>query len=93
MNNSIKTSTLELREALLNEEAVKEYLRLKALLESNDELKKMRDRIASLYASKQFEEHKKLKEEYENVPLVKNVYSLKEEVMNLLKEIKEILDV
>ena len=93
MNNSIKTSALELREALLNEEVVKEYLRLKTLFENNIELKEKRDKIASLYANKQFEEHKKLKEEYENIPLVKNVYLLKEEVMNLLKEIKEILDV
>lgn len=93
MNNLIKTSTLELREALLNEEVVKEYLRLKTLFENNIELKEKRDKIASLYANKQFDEHKKLKEEYENIPLVKNVYLLKEEVMNLLKEIKEILDV
>lgn len=93
MNNEILKQASILREELEKEEVIKEYLRIKKIFEDNEELKKMREEIARLYSLNKIKEHKALKEQYENIPLVKNYYSLKEEVMDLYKEIVEILDI
>lgn len=93
MNNEILKQASILREELEKEEVIKEYLRIKKIFEDNEELKNMREEIARLYSLNKIKEHKALKEEYENIPLVKIYYSLKEEVKDLYKEIIEILDI
>lgn len=93
MNKDILNKASLLREEIEKEEIVKEYLRVKKIFEDNEELKKIREEIAKLYAQNKIKEHKALKEQYENIPLVQNYYSLKEEVISLFNQIKEILDV
>ena len=93
MNNQLNEKVLALKTQLYEEEVVKEYLRLKKIFYENEELSLMRKEIATLYSLKKFEEHKKLKEEYENIPLVKNFYTLKEELYDLFKEIINLLDI
>lgn len=93
MNNRLNEKVLALKTQLYEEEVVKEYLRLKKIFYENKELSFMRKEIATLYSLKKYEEHKKLKEEYENIPLVKNFYTLKEELYDLFKEIINLLDI
>ncbi|MBR2507889.1 MAG: YlbF family regulator [Bacilli bacterium] len=93
MNNQLNEKVLDLKTQLYEEEVVKEYLRLKKIFYENEELSLMRKEIATLYSLKKYEEHKKLKEEYENIPLVKNFYTLKEELYDLFKEIINLLDI
>lgn len=93
MNNQLNEKVLTLKTQLYEEEVVKEYLRLKKIFYENEELSLMRKEIATLYSLKKYEEHKKLKEEYENIPLVKNFYTLKEELYDLFKEIINLLDI
>lgn len=93
MNKDILNKASLLREQIEKEEIVKEYLRVKKIFEDNEELKKIREEIARLYSQNKIKEHKALKEQYENIPLVQNYYSLKEEVISLFNQIKEILDV
>ena len=93
MNNQLNGKVLALKTQLYEEEVVKEYLRLKKIFYENEELSLMRKEIATLYGLKKYEEHKKLKEEYENIPLVKNFYTLKEELYDLFKEIINLLDI
>lgn len=93
MNNQLNGKVLALKTQLYEEEVVKEYLRLKKIFYENEELSLMRKEIATLYNLKKYEEHKKLKEEYENIPLVKNFYTLKEELYDLFKEIINLLDI
>lgn len=93
MNNQLNEKVLALKTQLYEEEVVKEYLRLKKIFYENEELSLMRKEIATLYSLKKYEEHKKIKEEYENIPLVKNFYTLKEELYDLFKEIINLLDI
>lgn len=93
MNNQLNGKVLALKTQLYEEEVVKEYLRLKKIFYESEELSLMRKEIATLYSLKKYEEHKKLKEEYENIPLAKNFYTLKEELYDLFKEIINLLDI
>ena len=93
MNNSLIESALNLKSEIHKEELIQEYLRLKKLLSDNEELANKRLEIAKAYSNKEYERHKLLKNEYENIPLVKNFYTLKEEVYELFKEIIDILDI
>ena len=87
MNNQLNGKVLALKTQLYEEEVVKEYLRLKKIFYENEELSLMRKEIATLYGLKKYEE------EYENIPLVKNFYTLKEELYDLFKEIINLLDI
>ena len=81
----------ELSELIKREPLVCEYLRLKSLFESDKELENLRKEIAKAASKKDEEKHRILKEMYDNHPLVNNFYSLKEEVEELLLEIKNII--
>lgn len=70
---------------------VQEYLKLKELLENDENLAKMRRDIAYLESVGKIEEKKNLLEIYNSNPLVCNYYSSKEEVKNILLTIKDIL--
>lgn len=81
----------KLREDIDNLPEVKEYYRLKELLEKDDDLRKMRSEIARLKAEGKEEERKNLLEVYNHHPLVNNYEMAKEEVRSLLLTIKNII--
>ena len=70
---------------------VKEFLRLKESLEKDKELKEMRQEIARLTNEGKKEEHNNLLSVYNSHPLVVNYLALREEVIALLSQIKDIL--
>ena len=81
----------ELSEQIKKEPIVIEYLHLKELIENDEELKSLRKKIALAASKKDAVNHQRLKEMYDNHPLVNNFYLIKEEVENLLLEIKNII--
>ena len=80
-----------LRKDIDNLPEVIEYRRLKALYESDEELARMRKEIARLKASGKEEERKNLLKIYESHPLVNNYEVAKQEVMDILLVIKNII--
>ena len=81
----------ELSDELKKEPLVVEYLRVKEIFENDQELEKMRKEIAKLSSNKNDPDYKRLKNEYENHPLVSNYYELKSQVVELLNQIKDII--
>ncbi len=90
--NNVDKCLDDLYEELINYPVVKEYLRLKDLYNKDEELKELRKEIARLKQEGKDEEHKNLLEAYNRHPLVNNYFASREEVRNLLLEIKDILD-
>ena len=80
-----------LRKDIDNLPEVIEYQRLKKLYESDEELARMRKDIARLKASGKEEERKNVLKIYENHPLVNNYEVAKQEVMDILLVIKNII--
>lgn len=70
---------------------MQEYLRLKSLLEKDEELATMRSEIARLQNEGKTKEKENLLAIYNSHPLVNNFYIAKEEVTNLLSSISQIL--
>ena len=70
---------------------VQEFLQLKESLEKDEELKKMRLEIARLTSENKIEEHDNLLKVYNSHPLVVNYLIAREEIYNLLNQIKDIL--
>ena len=70
---------------------VKEFLRLKECLEKDKELKAMRLEIARLTNEGKIEEHNNLLNVYNSHPLVVNYQAMREEIISLLNQIKDIL--
>ena len=91
MDKIIKTAK-EIRQEIDNEEVIKEYYRLKELYEKDEELKRLRSEISRLASLHKEEEKNALLELYNNHPLVNNYNQAKEEAMNLLREVKNIID-
>lgn len=89
MNEIIKKSE-ELKTSLLELEEVKEYLRLKQLYLSNEEIRSLE--ILLERTPKEDKQYKLIKKEYDNHPLVINYLKAKEEVDKILFMIKEILE-
>lgn len=71
---------------------MKEYLKLKKLIENDDELAKMRLDIARLANEKKYEERDNLLQIYNSHPLVNNFYLAEEEIKSLLQSIKNIIE-
>lgn len=71
---------------------VQEYLRLKSLLEQNEELKEMRTNIARLTNEGKLEERDNLIKIYNSNPLVSNFEISRKEVEQILLQIKNILE-
>ncbi len=80
-----------LREEIDNLPEVREYYRLKELYENDEELKRMRTEIARLKSLGKEEERNNLLDIYNSHPLVVNYEAAKEEVENLLTQIKDII--
>ncbi|MBR0294793.1 MAG: YlbF family regulator [Bacilli bacterium] len=91
MNDEVIKKSIELHEAIKNEHVVAEFLRLKELFENDKELEQLRKEIARTAQNGDKINHERLMQMYDNHPLVSNYYQLKEEVVNLLSDIKGIL--
>ena len=81
----------ELNEELRKEPLIIEFFRIKKLFEEDQELEKIRKDIARLSKNKSDPKYLEFKTAYESHPLVSNYYELRDEVVELLKEIKEII--
>lgn len=88
--DKIIEKALELKSSLGELNEFKEYFRLKALYDSNEEIKSLLILLNSL--DKNSKQYKKVLDEYNSHPLVVNFHHAKEEVSSILKTIKEILD-
>ena len=91
MNNELELSLERLKNELDNSSIIQEYLSLKQVLENDEELKKMRDEIARLANENKLEERDALLVIYNSHPIVTNYEQAREEVINLLNQIKDIL--
>lgn len=80
-----------LRSDIDNLPEVQEYYRLKETYENDEELQRMRMEIARLKSLGKEEERNNLLEIYNQHPLVVNYEVYKEEVENLLRQIKNII--
>lgn len=70
---------------------VQEFLHLKELMKTNEELSNMRSEIARLTSENKDEEKSNLLDIYNSHPLVNNYNIIREEVINILRTIKDIL--
>ena len=97
MNKEIKESLNKIKEDLLNEPIVQEYIRLKELIEKSDELSSLRKHISYLQnchpSDESREEYYKLLKQYNENPLVIQFKSVSDEVNDLLEEIKKELEI
>ena len=91
MNDSIELAK-ELKEEILNDPLIKEYLRIKKLYESDDEINSLKREIALAKTQHKDVLHKELLAKYNSHPLVVNYNVLKEEVNNYLLEISKIVN-
>ena len=89
--NEVDKALEELKNELDNLPLIQEYLLLKKAISENEELKKMRIDIARLQYENKKDEHDNLLKIYNSHPLVINYQTTKEEVKNLLLEIRNIL--
>ncbi len=91
MNESIKLAK-ELKEELLKEPLIAEYLRVKELVDKDEEINLLKKDIALAKAHKNDKLHQELLSRYNNHPLVVNYNVLKEEVNEYLLEISKIVN-
>lgn len=83
--------TKELKEEINKLPEMQEYLRLKELLENDNELADMRKEIARLANQGKIQERDNLLKIYNSHPLVSNYYTAKEEIEKILNTIKTII--
>ena len=81
----------ELKQEIDNLPEMKEYLRLKNLLENDKELASMRREIARLQNEGKTKEKENLLAIYNSHPLVNNYYLAKEEIKSILTTISQII--
>ena len=91
MDRSIELAK-ELKAELENEPLIKEYRRIKELVDNDSEINALKKEIALAKTHKYNELHKELLDRYNNHPLIVNYESLKEEVASLLSEISKIVN-
>ena len=89
--DKVLESAKKLSDEMKREPVVVEFLRLKELFENDKELASMRKKIARLSTLEDKKEYNELKQMYDNHPLVSNYYQLRDEVMNLFEEIRDII--
>lgn len=89
--DSVEELVLQLKNELDNLPEIKEFMQLKKLVEDDEELKKMRLEIARLQNEGKKEEHDNLLKRYYAHPLVNNYLIVREEVSQLLRQIKNTL--
>lgn len=79
----------ELKAELDNLPLFKEYKRVEALYLSNSDINNLKKEIVRAKNENRLDDHKKLLEKYNSNPLVENYFSLKEEVIEYLKEVSK----
>ena len=82
----------ELKEEILKDPLIVEYLRIKRLYESDEEISSLKQDIALAKAHHNDELHKELLAKYNSHPLVVNYNVLKDEVNDYLLEISKIVN-
>ncbi len=104
MNNDIKEQVLKIKNILLSDPKIKEFLKLKEEVKNNQEILDYQDKIRTLQKKmttnvmdkEKYEVAKKeyleILDQYQNHPLVYNYIKLNEEIKDILLEIKEILE-
>lgn len=83
--------TKELKEEINKLPEMQEYLRLKELLEKDNELADLRKEMARLANNGKIKERDNLLKIYNSHPLVNNYYAAKEEIEKILNTIKTII--
>ena len=91
MNDELELALQELKGELDNSKIIQEYLSLKTALENDGELKRLREEIARLTNENKTEEKEAILAIYNSHPIVINYEQAREEVINLLNQIKDIL--
>ena len=89
--DKIIEEALSLRKEINELPEIKEYLRLKELYENDESLKEMRYNIAKLKSEGKEEERKNLLDLYNKHPLVNNYEIAKQEAIDILNTIKNII--
>lgn len=89
--NEILELSKELKEELDNLPLFKEYKRVEALYLSNNDIIELKKQIVRAKNENRLDDHEKLLKEYNSHPLVENYFSLKEEVMEYLKEVSKVI--
>lgn len=89
--NSVDDVLLSLKDELDNLPLIQEYKSLKEVVESDEELKRMRQEIARLTNEEKYEERDALLVIYNAHPIINNFNQIKEEVKELLRQIKDII--
>lgn len=102
--NELEDKINQCRTLLFDEPIVQEYFRLKKIVDSHSELKKLDEEIHThqklmclhkendaIYLKEKNLYDEKL-HEFNSNPLVENYFQLREEVYSLLNEVKEILE-
>lgn len=90
--NNVETNIALLKEKLFNEPIIKQYFSLKESIENDISLNELKREIIRYTKENKINEANVLKAQYDNHPIVANFNIVKEEVVNLLKEIKEVLE-
>lgn len=81
----------EIRQEILLLPEVQEFLKLKEIMENNEELQGLRSELARLANENKIAERDNLLAIYNTHPLVVNYNHAKEEVMSILNVIKDII--
>ncbi len=93
MNEDVKTKTLQIRDYLYSLAEVKEYFRLKNAILENEELKQISSNIKKYCHDNDNKKlYEKYKKEYESHPLIINFNVVKNEVEDLLIQIKSLIE-
>ena len=89
--NNIDDILLSLKKEIDDLPLIQEYKSLKEVVENDEELKRMRQEIARLTNEEKYEERDALLEIYNAHPIINNFNQIKEEVKELLSQIKDII--
>ena len=84
--------THQLKDELDSLPLFQEYERVKSLVETDEELNRLKKEIALAKLHNDNESHSKLLEKYNSHPLIQNFEVLKKDVYQYLKEISEIIN-
>ncbi len=97
MNKDIESKVKDLKDSLLSEELIKEYIKSKNAIFDSKTLQNYENILKYLQKCDMSEEEKreydKALNEFKNDPFVQNYIKLENEKTELLKEIKDILDI
>lgn len=95
MNKELALKANVVKEDLSSLPLVKEYLKLKNIIDNSKELRNLENKVKFLKRcdlnDEEKEEYYKAKEEYENNPLISNFKKLEKEIIDLKIEVKKIL--